>query len=81
MHEEDHPAHLPNNETNIFDLDKIFLKLLLDPLASATSTTPGQLCQPFMRSGSIVQTVAVSGTFPFPAWLVRHSQGRHIHHD
>jgi hypothetical protein len=25
--------------------------------------------------------VAVSGTFPFPACLVRHSQGRHIHHD
>jgi hypothetical protein len=56
MHEEDHPAHLPNNETNIFDLDKIFSKLLLDQLASATSTTPGQLCQPFIRSGSIVQT-------------------------
>jgi hypothetical protein len=26
-------------------------------------------------------SVAVSGTFPFPACLVRHSQGRHIHHD
>jgi hypothetical protein len=25
--------------------------------------------------------VAVSGTFPSPACLVRHSQGRHIHHD
>jgi hypothetical protein len=26
-------------------------------------------------------TVAVSGIFPFPACLVRHSQGRHIHYD
>jgi hypothetical protein len=27
------------------------------------------------------QIIAVSRTFPFPACLVRHSQGRHIHHD
>jgi hypothetical protein len=26
-------------------------------------------------------SVAVSGTFPLPACLVGHSQGRHIHHD
>jgi hypothetical protein len=29
----------------------------------------------------VLSSVAVSGTFPFPACLVRHSHGRHIHHD
>jgi hypothetical protein len=32
-------------------------------------------------AGMKATAVAVSGTFPSPACLVRHSQGRHIHHD
>ena len=56
MQKEDYPAYLEiNAPTNIFDPDNIFSKLLLDQLASATSTTLGQLCQPFVRSGHIVE--------------------------
>jgi hypothetical protein len=56
MQKEDYPAYLEiNAPTNIFDPDNIFSKLLLDQLASATSTTLGQLFQPFVRSGHIVE--------------------------
>ena len=47
---EDQPALLPK----IFDPDQILSTALLSRLASATSTTSTELCQPFVRSGFIV---------------------------
>ena len=47
---EDQPALSPK----IFDPDQLISTALLSRLASATSTTSTELCQPFVRSGLIV---------------------------
>ena len=47
---EDQPASLPK----IFDPDQVISTALLSRLASATSTTSTELCQPFIRSGFII---------------------------
>ena len=47
---EDQPALSPK----IFDPDQLISTALLSRLASATSTTSTELCQPFVRSGFIV---------------------------
>ena len=49
-HSEDQPASLPK----IFDPDQVISAALLSRLASATSTTSTELCQPFIRSGFII---------------------------
>ena len=47
---EDQPASLPK----IFDPDQVISTALFSRLASATSTTSTELCQPFIRSGLII---------------------------
>ena len=47
---EDQPASLPK----IFDPDQVISTALFSRLASATSTTSTELCQPFIRSGFII---------------------------
>ena len=55
MHVEDHLAS-SNDYTHptVFDPDKILTQAMLNQLASTASTTSQTLCQPFMRSGTIV---------------------------
>jgi hypothetical protein len=48
---------------------------------SLLPTTHPKISSPITYPTGNTGSVAVSGTFPFPACLVRHSQGRHIHHD
>ena len=57
MGEEDHPAPLPSTPgppATVFDPDHLLSKALLNQLASATSTTSQDLCQPFVRFGHIL---------------------------
>ena len=55
MHIEDHLASSNDYpHPTVFDPDKILTQAMLNQLASATSTTSQTLCQPFIRSGTIV---------------------------
>lgn len=57
MSQEDHPAlppPSPDPKPTVFDPDHLISKALLTQLASATSTTSRDLCQPFVRSGTIL---------------------------
>ena len=57
MGEEDHPAPLPSipgPPATVFDPDHLLSKALINQLASATSTTSQDLCQPFARFGHIL---------------------------
>ena len=68
MHIEDHLASSNDYpHPTIFDPDKILTQALLNQLASATSTTSQTLCQPFIRSGTIVTN---TGLMPFSRGLL-----------
>ena len=51
---EDHPAF--TYHTTVFDPDHAISGTLLTRLASATASTTSQLCQPFVKSGTILDT-------------------------
>ena len=55
MHIEDHLAD-PHDYPlqSVFDPDNILTEALLSQLATATSTSSQLLCQPFIRSGTVV---------------------------
>jgi hypothetical protein len=55
MQIEDHLAHHDEYPPpSVFDPDNVLTQALLNELASATSTSSQVLCQPFIRSGTIV---------------------------
>ena len=55
MHVEDHLASYDDYpHPTVFDPDKTLTHAMLNQLASATSTTSQTLCQPFIRSGTII---------------------------
>ena len=57
MGQEDHPALpplTPGSDSTVFDPDRVISQALLNHLASATSTTSRDLCQPFVRFGNIL---------------------------
>jgi hypothetical protein len=55
MQIEDHLAHHDEYPPpRVFDPDNVLTQALLNQLASATSTSSQVLCQPFIRSGTIV---------------------------
>ena len=68
MHIEDHLA-CPNDYAHptVFDPDRILTQAMLNQLASATSTTSQTLCQPFIRSGTIITN---TGLIPFSRGLL-----------
>ena len=68
MHIEDHLASSNDYpHPTLFDPDKILTQALLNQLASATSTMSQTLCQPFIRSGTIVTN---TGLMPFSRGLL-----------
>jgi hypothetical protein len=72
MGEEDHPAlppSVPDTPATVFDPDHVISKALLNHLASATSTTSQDLCQPFVRFGHIL-TSASEDPVPFKRGLL-----------
>ena len=72
MGEEDHPAPIPSVSgppATIFDPDHLISNALLNHLASATSTTSQDLCQPFIRFGHVL-TSTFADPFPFKRGLL-----------